>query len=374
MIPIEPFPFGVAVNEKTNTIYVTNSEADELYVIDGNSDSVVKVIPVSGFPIGVEVNEQTNTVYVAKTFEDSIVLINGKTNQIIGSPIPTGAGPFGIGINEKTNRVYVLNLFDGTITVLGDRNLKVAGINPNPPVPLRVPIENIGVLQLAIHDLYNVDRTTGIDSEDFKLNLSTLLNHGDANIANGGEFRNMENPMTFSVATKFGQKYLDLIDHGKTPEQARNLVIKQYLDAVKNAYETTFYEQFPKAEPFDTKDPTLTGDLAFRTLHDLIPGKIMVDGELTPILVPSLVGKTLSKKDLKQLSATLDGQYDPEFRDMVNPMNGEHVDLLERDSSFASQFGTKFTFEELQSTLTDGRYDPYDQVMRIIRAEFGFSQ
>jgi len=374
-IPVsEGFPFGVAVNEKTNMAYVSNSGNDQIYVIDGKTDSIINTIQISGFPIGVTVNEKTNTIYVAKTFEDSIVAINGKTNEIIDSPIQTGSGPYGIAVNEKTNRIYVLNLFDGTITVLGNKNLKIAGIDPNPPIPLRVPIKNIGILQLAIHDLYNVDRTQEVNLEDEKLNLSTIFDHGDENIANGGEFRNMENPITFTVAKNFGQAYLKLINQGKTPEEARSLIIEQYVDAVKNAYETTFYEQFPLPEPFDALDKTLVGDLALRSLHDLIPGKIKVNGVLISILDPSLVGQTLSEKDMKQLSSPLDGQYDAEFRDMINPMNGEHVDLLERDSSFATQFGIAFTFEEFLAELEDGKYDPYDQVMRNIRAEFAFAQ
>src|SRR5919197_1535184 len=35
----------------------------------------------------------------------------------------------------------------------------------------RISLRDIGVLQLADHDLYNVDRTTGVDSEDERLNL-----------------------------------------------------------------------------------------------------------------------------------------------------------------------------------------------------------
>ena len=367
-------PFWIAVNEHTNKIYVSNPGTDEVYVVDGNTDSVESVIPVSGGPFGISVNEKSNTIYVAKLGEDSIVAINGKTNRVIGAPIPTGGGPFDIAVNEKTDQVYVLNLFDNTITVLGNEPLEIVGLNSQPPGPLRVPIENLGILQLAIHDLYSVNRNTEVDSEDFKLNLSTVLDYGQQNIANGGDFKNMENPMTFTVAKKFGQAYLALIDQGETPDTARSIVTAQYLDAIKRAYETTFFEQFPKAEPANVKDATLTGDLALRTLHDLIPGKIMVNGILTSLLDPALIGKTLSDEDMKQLSSPLDGQYDAEFRDMINPFNGEHIDLLERDSSFATQFNTNFTFEEFQSQLVDGKYDPSDDAMKFIRADFGFSQ
>ena len=49
------------------------------------------------------------------------------------------------------------------------------------------------MLQLAAHDFFNVDRgdfvtpESATEHEDGKLNLSTLLDHGDENIIRGGE-------------------------------------------------------------------------------------------------------------------------------------------------------------------------------------------
>ena len=43
------------------------------------------------------------------------------------------------------------------------------------------------------------------------------------------------------------------------------------------------------------------------------------------------------------------------------------IDLLERDSSFAQQFNTDFTFEHFLSELEDGKYDKNDEVMKQIR-------
>jgi len=72
----------------------------------------------------------------------------------------------------------------------------------------RVTVEDLGILQLAAHDLFNVDRANEIDFENGKLDLSTLfvdtVNHNkkfDVNtIAIGGEPRNRENIMLFTVA------------------------------------------------------------------------------------------------------------------------------------------------------------------------------
>ncbi len=53
----------------------------------------------------------------------------------------------------------------------------------------------------------------------------------------------------------------------------------------------TFGEPFPSPQEGEA---TMTENLALRTVHDLIPGKIKVDGKMTPILDSSLSGKKLS--------------------------------------------------------------------------------
>jgi len=59
----------------------------------------------------------------------------------------------------------------------------------NPTKGTRITVHDIGIFQLVDHDLYNVNRATGVDSEDERLNLSTLFDHGEENIADGGEQR-----------------------------------------------------------------------------------------------------------------------------------------------------------------------------------------
>ena len=243
----------------------------------------------------------------------------------------------------------------------------------------RVSLEVLGTLQLVSHDLYNVNRTIGEDSEDDKLNLSTLLDYGQENIANGGEPRNGENIAVHTVAVVLGHEYLHFLKEGKTPQEARHLTVQIYIHKIKEAYEKTFPGSFPKPDPNADQifANDLDGDLALRTLHAFLPGTIKVNGVMTPILDPSLVGKTLSKKDMMQLSRPMDGTFDPAFRHItiiIPPNNIFTIDLLERDSSFAQQFSTDFTFEHFLGELTDGKYNKNDDVMKVLKADFASAQ
>ena len=92
-----------------------------------------------------------------------------------------------------------------------------------------VTLEDLGILQLAAHDLFNVDRMNKIDFENRKLDLSTIfvdtVNDDapfDANIiAIGGEARNRENIMLFTVASELGLSYVELLDAGFNENDAK---------------------------------------------------------------------------------------------------------------------------------------------------------
>ena len=95
------------------------------------------------------------------------------------------------------------------------------------PKHQRVSLHDLGVLQLVAHDLFNVDRKAEVDNEDGKLNLSTLLDHGDENIALGGEFRNRENIILFTVASEFGAIYLDHLED-MNKKKAREKTVEEF--------------------------------------------------------------------------------------------------------------------------------------------------
>jgi hypothetical protein len=244
----------------------------------------------------------------------------------------------------------------------------------------RITLGDLGLLQVAAHDLYNVNRTSGIDTEDEKFNLSTLFNYGEENIANGGEVRNSENVVTHTVAVKIAKYYFKQLDSGLDVDEAKEKTVEHYLQKLAKAYQRTFNEKFPQpvAEEEVEEGNRLNGDLALRTLHAFLPATITVNGKQVSILDPSLLTTRLSKEELQQLSRPLDDSFDPVFLNMPvgvdengNPIT---INLLEKDRSFGEQFGTDYTFDELMADLADGRYNKHDTVMELLREEFAEGQ
>ena len=240
-----------------------------------------------------------------------------------------------------------------------------------------ISVRDLGVLQLSIHDLFSVNRVTGVDAENRKLDLSQVLGHGADRIALGGDPRNQGNVIVLTMARRFGQRYLDLVASGETPDAARAAVTAEYLAEVRRAYEATFDEPFPSPGPSGGDQ---TANLALRTLHDLNPGWLEVGGRRLRVTDASLAqaGTTLTDDELTQRSSTLDGRYYVGFRAMrvFNTHTGqfEDIDLLERDRSFADEFRTTFPYDHFLAEVRDGRYDPDEDVTRIIRALYAGAQ
>ncbi len=283
------------------------------------------------------------------------------------------------------------------------------------PMGNQVTLEELGFLQLAAHDLFNVDRGDGInantatDFENGKLDLSTLFidmtspgmdPFSDADIAKGGEPRNRENILLFSVASKIGQQYVDDVNGGATPEVARQTALDTYHTGFNLAYFSAFGESVPNSV-FGCV--TMTENLAFRTVHDFLPGMIrmdtavpndVIDGSddlfltiFDPTLPPptglgftppfdnaaqNANGHTGPLTfELDQLSSDLNGDFDSEFNEInifIPPSTNIIVDLEAADQSFGVQFGTDFSFDFFMNEIAfSGSYEPGYEVMNQIR-------
>jgi DNA-binding beta-propeller fold protein YncE len=137
--PVSPGPSAVAVDTATDTIYVasgdningpTNTNVDTVSVIDGRRCQAVNVshckgpwpaIKVGSDPSTVAVDEATDTVYVTNLGDNTVSVINGATcnaQMISGchqtpATVPVGSFPLGIFADEANHTVYVANNNNG---------------------------------------------------------------------------------------------------------------------------------------------------------------------------------------------------------------------------------------------------------------------
>ncbi len=120
-------PTSVAVNPRTNRLYVANSGSLSVTVIDGDTRQVVATVPMSTRPQAVAVNQRSGRVYVA-TAESSVVVISGDSNEVTAT-IPLASRPGGLAIDHRADRVFVATSEPVVAVIDGPSGRVVANIS-----------------------------------------------------------------------------------------------------------------------------------------------------------------------------------------------------------------------------------------------------
>jgi YVTN family beta-propeller protein len=97
-------PLALAINSKTNRIYVVNHGSGTLSIIDGERDAVLQTINVGALPYVVAVNETTSRIYVSNVFSDEVTVIDGATNA--AQKIKAGSADT-ITIDDQRDKIYL---------------------------------------------------------------------------------------------------------------------------------------------------------------------------------------------------------------------------------------------------------------------------
>src|SRR2546427_4525399 len=100
-------PYDIAVNLKTNMVYVTNGgsaigkiPANTVSVINGATNTVTATIAVGILPKGIDVNSKTNTIYVANNGPNTVSVIDGAT-KLVTTTITVRLPRYGVRVNKK---------------------------------------------------------------------------------------------------------------------------------------------------------------------------------------------------------------------------------------------------------------------------------
>ena len=123
-IQLENGEYFVTLNEKTNTIYVSNNLSDSILVIDGTAKKIICRIQIER-PRELALNSNNNTLYAIngkagfwKTDEGAqISVIDTSTNKIIDS-IGKKEGFGDIKLNKNTNLLYATQTKEKKIWVI----------------------------------------------------------------------------------------------------------------------------------------------------------------------------------------------------------------------------------------------------------------
>jgi YVTN family beta-propeller protein len=134
-IPVGPGPFALVVSEPTRTLYVAYLAAPAVSVIDAATCNATDVggcrrpqaaIAVGQVAGGIALDARTETVYVTDQLSGEVAVIDARTcNARVRSGcgaaparVRAGGGARGIAVDEATDTVYVANTAAGTVSVI----------------------------------------------------------------------------------------------------------------------------------------------------------------------------------------------------------------------------------------------------------------
>ena len=162
-VSVGSFPTSVAVDQATDTIYVTNGNDGTLSVINGATcngtntsgcDQTPVTVPLVNpneyFATGVAVNQATDTVYVLSggpgTAPDLVSVLNGATcngSVTVGCStapptvtVGSNIGFVGLAVNQDTDTIYADNSGDDSVSVINGatcNGTNTAGCGKTPP-------------------------------------------------------------------------------------------------------------------------------------------------------------------------------------------------------------------------------------------------
>ncbi|HEU0020914.1 MAG TPA: hypothetical protein VFR55_04475, partial [Dehalococcoidia bacterium] len=126
-IPVGEDPQQPTFNPITNRLYVVNLGGG-VTVIDGEINTVITTIPVGVEPQDLAIDRDNNKLFVTNAGSDNVSVVDGATNTVVAT-IPVGAGPNDVRFNPSTNQVYVVNRGDNSVSIIdGDTDSLVTTI------------------------------------------------------------------------------------------------------------------------------------------------------------------------------------------------------------------------------------------------------
>ncbi len=223
-----------------------------------------------------------------------------------------------------------------------------------------VLLKDVGIIGLASHDMFAWDRKKEINTENGRLDLSTIFDYQNGNRwRKGGDPKNGENSPVWSITKRLVLFYDSELKRTSSSKVARLNTVREFHEMIKSSFERLTGEAFPD----QGLDEMVTNEeqAVLRAFHDILPGKVKTfRNRLFPIkefkLTNFLFAKFyLNDRELGQEIAYFDGDYDEEYKNIKIPFTGVTINLKEVDGRFIEKFSSYSQNEMLSELAQVGR-------------------
>lgn len=219
-------------------------------------------------------------------------------------------------------------------------------------------LKDVGIIGLMSHDIFAWDRKNEVNTENGRLDLSTIFDYEGGNLwESGGNPKNAENAPVYTVTMDLVDFYKARLAAGDDTVQARKATVVRFHDIVLESYTRVMSVTLPSQMSFEL--PNNTEQAALRAMHDILPGRVVLFdriGRKELVLTNFFSAKTrLNEKEMNQQLRNFDGDYDAEYKRIEIPFTGKVINLMDIDREFIEKFSPYRQSEMLADLASVGR-------------------
>lgn len=219
-------------------------------------------------------------------------------------------------------------------------------------------LKDVGIIGLMSHDIFAWDRQNEVNTENGRLDLSTIFDYGDGNQwQTGGNPKNAENAPVFTVTMHLVDFYKDRLAAGDDAVAARRATVTEFHSILRESYSRVMGLPFPQEASLQLPDNT--EQAALRAMHDILPGRVLLfdrPGRSELVLTNFMTARTrLNEKEMHQQLRNFDGDYDAEYKRIEIPFTGKIINLMEIDREFIEKFSPYRQVDMLAELASVGR-------------------
>lgn len=224
-------------------------------------------------------------------------------------------------------------------------------------VKAEVLFKDVGIIGLMSHDIFAWDRVNEVNTENGRLDLSTIFDYDNGTRwEKGGNPKNAENSPVYTITKMLVSFYKKELKQ-QSPVIARQKTVSLFHSMIKDSFSRITGLEFP-VQGLD-RSVTNTEQAALRAMHDILPGRaklygrlLMKDFEVTNFLFAKLI---LNEKELNQVLPYFNGDYADEYKHIKIPFTSKFVNLKEVDGKFIEKFSPYRQADMLEELARVGR-------------------
>lgn len=114
-IPVSLYPLNLAVSERSNLVFATDSSSKSISVFDGETEALVNTIPMDKRGGAIVVDSDHDRLYVASVKDGSLTAIDTVTG-IVAFSVAAGATPSGLAVDRERRVVWVSDRTENSLS------------------------------------------------------------------------------------------------------------------------------------------------------------------------------------------------------------------------------------------------------------------